>query len=210
MQVLLSTAYFPPIIYFQYLIQSNCVLEGNENFQKQSYRNRCSILSANGIEHLVIPVKHQEKTKISIKEQEISYAENWQIKHWRSIISAYNHAPFFEFYKDDIQAILMSKIPMLFDLNNALLNLITSNLQIKMPTISENWEKLSANFIDKRNEIHPKLNNDLSAETYHQVFNRKFGFTKNLSILDLLFNIGPDAHIFLIQKNKIDSYNLSL
>lgn len=197
MQVLLSTAYFPPIIYFQYLIQSNCVIEGNENFQKQSYRNRCVILSANGIEQLVIPVKHQDNTKYRIREQEISYAENWQIKHWRSIISAYNHAPFFEFYKDDIHAILMSKIPLLFDLNHALLNLITSNLQIDMPTISDNWENNSEYFLDKRNEIHPKQVNDLSAETYHQVFNRKFGFTKNLSILDLLFNIGPDAHIYL-------------
>ena len=66
-----------------------------------------------------------------------------------------------------------------------------------MPTISENWEFFSENILDKRNEIHPKLNMDLSAEKYHQVFNRKFGFTKNLSIIDLLFNIGPDAHIYL-------------
>ena len=197
MQVLLSTAYFPPIIYFQYLTQSNCVIEGNENFQKQSYRNRCIILSANGIEQLVIPVKHQDTNKTPIKEQEISYAENWQIKHWRSITSAYNHAPFFEFYKDDIHAILTSKTPLLFDLNHALLKLITSNLQIKRPIISENWEFFSENILDKRNEIHPKLNMELSAEKYHQVFNRKFGFTKNLSILDLLFNIGPDAHIYL-------------
>jgi len=201
MQILLSTAYFPPILYFKYLIQNDCIIEGNENFQKQSYRNRCCILGANGIEQLVIPIKHNDKNKSLIREQEISYAENWQIKHWRSIISAYNHAPFFEFYKDDIETILMMKIPLLFDLNQMLLNLITSNIQIEMPTISKNWEKLSANFIDKRNEIHPKLNEEMVTQTYHQVFKKKFGFTQNLSILDLLFNLGPEAHLFLLHKS---------
>ena len=140
--------------------------------------------------------------KIAVQYQEISYTENWQIKHWRSITSAYNHAPFFEFYKDEIYSILMEKNIYLFELNYKLIKIITSNLEIKLPGISLNWEKLPSNYIDKRNEIHPKREHDENYINYNQVFSRKFGFTSNLSILDLLFNLGPDAHLYLLEKIK--------
>jgi len=198
MQILLSTAYFPPITYFKYLIEGTCIIEANENFQKQSYRNRCAILTANGKEQLVIPVKHQEKSTNSIREQRVSYAENWQIKHWRSITSAYNHSPFFEFYKDEISSIFFNKYDLLFDLNHNLLALLTKFLQIKMPSISEEWERFPHSIVDMRNEIHPKIKTEIKLNTYHQVFISKFGFSPNLSILDLLFNLGPDAHIYLL------------
>ena len=201
MKVLLSTAYFPPIIYFNYLIQQDCTIEGFENFQKQSYRNRCNILTANGTEQLIVPIKHHKFEFVPIQEQEISYAENWQIKHWRSIISAYNHAPFFEFYKDDLNAILMQKYLLLFELNQSLLKLTLANLQLNTPSISNKWELEPTDFIDKRNAIHPKNENESISQNYHQVFSKKFGFTPNLSILDLLFNLGPEAHLFLL-KNK--------
>jgi hypothetical protein len=199
MDVILSTAYIPPIIYCKNLALNNAIIEGAENFQKQSFRNRCVILTANGKEELIVPVKHYGKTEIPIKEKEISYAENWQLKHWRSITSAYNHSPYFEYYKDEFKEIIMRKEKFLFDLNYQLLSLIVKNLEIKLPLINEVWNRNYINTLDLRNEIHPKIGIENSSKIYMQVFINKFGFTPNLSIIDLLFNVGPDSLLKLLE-----------
>lgn len=222
MAKLLSTAYFPPVSYFAAMAQemtglisrrgdggspelspSVVYIEACENFQKQSYRNRCRFYAADGVQTLSFPIVHEDGThKIPITEIKIDYKKPWVLQHERAIISAYGMSAYFDYYKDELFAILEAGYEKLFDLNMALLRFFIEKTGIKVDLrLTEDYHKESR-YEDLREVIHPKRPNtilrDLSLEKpYFQVFSGKYGFQSDLSIMDLLFNEGPDSILYL-------------
>jgi hypothetical protein len=191
-RILLSCAYLPPLNYFAELVHAEEVyIEKCEHFEKQTYRNRCTIYGANGRLDLVVPLVHcKEKTRID--EKKISYVHPWQNQHWKSICSAYRSAPYFEFFEKDFEEFFRQRHEFLFDFNLALTQRLLKVLRIqKELQFTGVFEKSPAEIKDLRRLSEPKIfNNEINAETYYQVFGNKFGFIPNLSIIDLLFNEG--------------------
>lgn len=205
MNAILSSAYWPNLQYFYYLINSEQVqIEQHEHYQKQSFRNRTQILSANGVLNLVIPVIQKHK-KMPMHAVEIDYNENWQMNHWRAINSAYKNSPFFDFFEDELFVFYTQKEKMLLDYNLKQLELIFKILRKKRNfSLTETFETSFDNMRDKRFDIHPKINfdQDLQAyanlvKPYYQTFSEKFNFVPNLSVLDLIFNEGKFASSYL-------------
>jgi len=198
--VLLSTACCPPVFYFsRILLSAGTYLEQHEHFIKQTFRNRYTIFSPNGPVNLIIPVEHGRKQELKIRDVQIAYYTEWQRNHWRSICTAYNSSPWFQFYKDDLQPFYERKWQFLFDYNQAYLLTILSILGIhKEIRLTDNFEQVSGPCENYREIISPKKNflqwsPDYVHQSYTQVFSEKFPFVAGLSILDLLFNEGPAA-----------------
>lgn len=197
MKVLLSTAYFAPIEYYYFLLNAEEVLiEKHENYPKQTYRNRCVIYGANGPLNLSIPVRHKSQDRTPISEKLISFNEDWQTLHWRSMESAYRSSPFFEYYEDEVKDALFDKGDSLFTYNEKLRDIV---LELMNESVDVNYtEEYVANytddFLDLREVISPKsTSSQFQLKEYDQVFKEKLGFQPNLSILDLIFNLGPSA-----------------
>ncbi len=192
--VLLSTAYLPNVYYLsQVIYHDKILLEKYEHFIKQTYRNRCEIVTANGKLSLSIPlIKQADKELISDKK--ISYAENWQKQHWRAISSAYKNSPFFEFFEDEFKPFYENEYEFLFEYNTQLLQTILNILRIKKQMeFTQNFEISPNNIIDLRS-LSELTNSDAPIiKPYYQVFADKLGFTPNVSCLDALFNIGLDT-----------------
>jgi hypothetical protein len=198
MILLTEIQYNPSIAYFQLAMRADYILiEKHEHYIKQSYRNRCQILSAHGPLNLTIPVKKgNRKTKIT--ELEIDYSQNWVNVHWRSIRSAYGSAPFFTYYSDYLQQIYEQNNKYLFELNLQLLRFYFKCLNITKPlSFTETYIQEYLNPVaDYRNKIHPKLNSAiLDIKAYDQVFGKQF--VPDLSIIDVLFLQGPEAVFYL-------------
>jgi hypothetical protein len=198
--ILLSTAYFAPIRYFSKLaVYPEVFIEQYENFIKQTYRNRTVILGANGPISLIVPVEKGRAQKIKIKDLRIAYDEEWQRNHWRTIFSAYNSSPFFEYYADDVEIFFRKKHDFLFDFNLQITKTIMEIMDIPIElNLTEDFEQVPDNCRNFREQISPKthlVNPDphFEPQPYTQVFSEKFGFVPDLSILDLLFNEGPSA-----------------
>jgi hypothetical protein len=195
---ILSTAYLAQIEYYVVLANSERILlEQHEYYQKQSYRNRCRIATANGIMDLSIPVDSTGKTPM--RDLRISDHGNWQTHHWRSIETAYNSSPFFEYYADDFRPFFEKKWLFLWDFNLALLNktLELLDIETKIELTEQYKPETSDNFLDLRAAIHPKKEISLLLKPYYQIFETKFGFMPNMSIIDLLFNMGNEAQLIL-------------
>jgi len=178
-------------------------VEACENFQKQSYRNRCRFYAADGVQTLSVPVVHDGGThKIPIRELRVDYRKPWVQQHERAIVSAYGTSAYFEYYRDELFAILESGYERLFDLNMALIRFFIDKTGIKVDLrLTEDYEPCPS-MTDLREVIHPKrpdtILRDLSLEKpYFQVFAPKYGFRSDLSVMDLLFNEGPDSILFL-------------
>jgi hypothetical protein len=198
--VLLSTAYLPPVQYVSKFTGGNPVfIEQYENYQKQSYRNRCCIYGANGILCLVIPVIKHHGEKTPVKTVAIDYGSPWQKIHLKSIESAYRLSPFYEYYADEIATLYCRKPALLFDWNLMLLNQVLEWLSIRtLPYTTSCYEKNTGVASDFRACIHPKARHvhpdpSFRPVPYPQVFQERHGFIPNLSIIDLLFNEGPKA-----------------
>ncbi len=195
----LSTAYFPNTLYFALLTSGNVIeLEHHESFQKQSFRNRTVILNIDKRLDLIIPVKKGRKQELIVDTQ-IEYSENWQHQHWGAVKSAYGRAPYFEYYADEVKALIYSEETRLFDLNLNVIKGISRLIGISneiQPTT--NYEP-SKPHLDLRGYIHPKKNAPSEAVlTYNQHFGNEF--VGSLSILDLLFNEGPQSLSLLKQQ----------
>ena len=178
-------------------------IEACENFQKQSYRNRCRFYGAEGVQTLSFPILHEGGThKIPISQIKIDYKTPWVQQHERAIVSAYGMSAYFDYYKDELFAILEAGHERLFDLNLALIRFFIDKTGIKVDLrLTQDYER-EPQMEDLREVIHPKRPNTILSglgleKPYFQVFAPKYGFQSDLSIMDLLFNEGPDSILFL-------------
>jgi len=201
-KIILSTSYFPPISYMSLITKTNEIfIEQHENFIKQTYRNRCKILAANGVVSLIVPVEKNSGSKINIRDVKIDYATTWQKQHLKTIESAYSNSPFYEFYIDDFIPLFLKKTKFLFDFNLQIITKLFEEFEIeKQIKFNNEFEKTPQNIIDYRNKIHPKKQfhelQKLTEQPYYQTFSNKFTFIPNLSSLDILFNLGPEATLY--------------
>lgn len=191
--IILPLTYFGNISYFSYFMsESEIWIDDREPYLKQTYRNRMRILGANGPLELSVPLKSTKGETLPIDQIEISYDENWPLKHWRSIKSAYKSSPFFEEYEDDIKSIIFSNSALLIDLDKLITDRIIDLLNLSFNYKLTSDKPLPPNYKDYRTYFKPSKSPDFkNAKIYQQVFNYKFDFVPNLSILDLLFNEGP-------------------
>ncbi|WP_036879276.1 WbqC family protein [Xylanibacter oryzae] len=208
MKVLLSSAYFGPVQWYQKLNRSEVTLiEQYDSYMKQTYRNRCIIATTNGIQALTIPTERSDSqsvladNKTLMKDIRISDHGNWRHLHWNALTSAYGESPFFEYYADDIHPFFEKKWEYLYDFNMEITNKMCELIDLR-PNIATTKEfiKSPEGFTDFRDVIRPKRplqDNDFEPKRYYQVYESKHGFLPNLSILDLLFNMGPES-IFLL------------
>lgn len=208
-KIILSTSYFGPISYFsKLLLPQNVWIEKHEHFIKQTYRNRCIIYGANGPVSLTIPVKRGSFHKIKIADLEIDYSKDWQINQWRAIESSYNSAPFFQYYSDDIKIFFESDTRWLFEHNMNIIETLLKLIRLsKDILLTEQYLPDSAHIIDYRMTLRPKIPPEdplFRSVRYFQVFDDRHGFIQDLSILDLLFNAGPETLDILQRSLKFE------
>jgi len=201
--MIFQPAYFPNIETFQWILQAQEVIfEIQEHYQKQTYRTRCSIYSANGLLSMNIPIKHQKLEHQFTKDVRIENDFQWKKNHFKTLQNAYRSSPYFEYYEDDIAKIYEKKEIFLLDFIFKTIDLSLYLLQNPISYLkTEIYQPHITNDIDCRNLIDAKNVKPLELTAYTQVFDSKYGFIPNLSILDLLFNEGPNAQIIL--KNSL-------
>lgn len=198
MKTLLHPTYFPSISHYIAMVQAEEIeFEVDDNFQKQTNRNRMYIYSANGLQMLNIPVKHSKEKHQKYKDIHIENAFDWQKNHFKSLEASYRTSPFFEYFEDDILPIFQKKHTFLLDLNFEIFDVINNCLGISFPfTKTTEYFHTVENTKDLRYLANGKKDTTV-LEPYTQVFNEKYGFINNLSILDLLFNEGRHAVEYL-------------
>ena len=222
---LLQTTYFGPVQWYQKLKRyDHCVIEQYDSYQKQTYRNRCVIATANGLQALTVPVDHSPLTidHVQCKDLRISDHNQWRRVHWNALQSAYSESPFFEYYADDIRPFFEQKYEFLIDFNEAIRQKMCELLDIETSvSYSSGFMVQGSGFMvqgsgfrvqgsgfrvhgsgvmDFREVIHAKHPQDdpeFQPRSYWQVFQHRYGFQPNLSILDLLFCMGPEAVFYL-------------
>ena len=188
--------YLPPVEYFAQLNNYNpdFVIEKHEHFPKQTYRNRANIYSPDGMLTLVVPVIKGSKVHTPIKDVKISYDFRWQRLHWMSLQGCYRRSAYFEYYEDEFAPFYEKKETFLFDYNDQLFQLILKLLKIKATVnYTETYEVEHPALADFRQNINSKKESNFHQKPYFQVFDERHGFMKNLSIVDLLFNQGPQS-----------------
>ncbi len=208
--VILSTAYFPPAEYFFLIAHSRKVLiEKWENYHKQTYRNRCRILGANGALTLTVPVLRGSFHKTPLRDLKIDNSRRWRELHLRSLTSAYATAPFYEFYFDAIGAVIRKPFTFLLDLNTEALAAVTDATGITTQTaFTEEYLPEGISTEDYRYLITPKQPSCVDGYKdmpYIQVFSERFGFVPGLSIIDVLLNNGPGTGALLLGSLAIRS-----
>lgn len=202
MQTILHPVYFPNIATLSVLIKKEVTWEIHDNFQKQTYRNRCYICTDQGKHMLNIPIVHVggSQGRQKYKDVKLDNSSNWQRQHWRTLQTAYRTSPFFEFYEDDLAPIFEKPHTHLFDLNLKTVAFLCSNLPLEMPkSTTSKYEIEITGKEDMRHLVKAKQNITLNQPEYNQVFGDRHGFVKNTSVLDLLFNEGPNTLNYLKQ-----------
>lgn len=189
----LSTAYLASIHYYSKLATFDEIcIETAEHYPKQTYRNRCLIAAANGIQTLTVPVEKPAMPKTPTRDIRISDHGNWRHLHWNALVSAYNMSPFFEYYADDFRPFYEQKYTFLIDYNEALQTMICDLLDIHPQT------RRTTVYHPMTDPRHPLPDDDTFLfRPYYQVFRDRHGFLPNLSIVDLLFNQGPESILYL-------------
>lgn len=201
--VLLSSAYFGPIQWYQKINRySHTLIESYDSFIKQTYRNRCLIATANGLQALTVPVLRCRESSL-MRDIRISDHGNWRHLHWNALVSAYGESPFFEFYADDLHPFFERKWQFLFDFNMEITHTMCSLLDVRSHISTTSVYKHGDDIIqedDFRDVIkpkHPLPDPAFLPRPYYQVYANRHGFQPNLSILDLLFNMGPEGIFYL-------------
>ena len=207
MTALLSSTYFGPVQWYQKLNRYDEVLiEHCDNYQKQTYRNRCLIATTNGVQALTVPVSIEERGERREERYiKISDHGNWRHQHWQAIISAYGDSPFFQYYEDDLRPFFTQRWAYLYDFNEAIRQKMCELIDI-CPKVNFTTDYLVpstshlselSDFREAINPKHPQADLDFISRPYYQVYQGKHGFLPNLSILDLLCNMGPESIYFL-------------
>jgi len=200
MRLLLHPSYFPNIATFAAMIQNEVRWEVEDNYQKQTYRNRCYICTDKGRHLLNIPIKHVggDQGRQKYKEVLVDNDYPWQRNHWRTLQTAYRTSPFFEFYEDDLAPVYEKPNKFLLDFNLRTISTVCGLFQIDMPEAkTEIFEKEPKDIRNGRFLVNAKKDTPIVQEKYVQVFGDRHGFVENISILDLLFNEGPGAFPYL-------------
>ena len=206
---LIYPSYFPNIASCITIVQSKKIcFEIEDNYQKQTFRNRCYIYGANGKLGLHIPVHYTQKKRQKTKDIRIDNSSKWKSIHWKSIESAYRTSPFFEFYEDDFQSLFKNKSEWLMDYNFQCIDLIQQCLDVDFGyKTSTNFEKEVED--DFRPLINVKNHEHIQTNPYIQVFENKHGYINNLSVLDVVFNLGTEALSYLLNHPKIKLSNFN-
>ena len=200
---LLATTYFGPVQWYQKLNQSDrCLIERHDHFIKQTYRNRCVIATTNGLQALTVPIERFEGAHCAMLNIRISDHGSWRHLHWNALQSAYGESPFFEFYADDIRPFFERRWDFLVDYNMEITQKMCELLDIQPhSTLTDAYASADEEGVtDYRDAIRPKNplpDNSFQPRRYYQVYEQKHGFQPNLSVLDLLFNEGPEAVLYL-------------
>jgi hypothetical protein len=200
MSILVSTSYLPSISIISASFGSEkIIIEGFETYTKQTFRNHCVIYGPNGRQTLSIPVCKIYGNHTMVKDIQISYTNPWQKIHWRSIETAYNNSPFFLYYRDYFEPFYRKKFDLLLELNTGLLKVIFKILgSEKEIELTDHYSKQPDNLFDRRDLVKQKMDfNNISFPEYLQPFIPKFGFLPNLSVIDVIFNLGPEAADYL-------------
>jgi len=201
---LLSTAYLPPIQYFTKMLDGCVRVEQWESFRKQTYRNRCVIDSEGGAIALTVPVERPSDGSRLVRDQRISQHDHWRHRHWQALVSSYENTPYFEFYQDDFRPFYEREYEFLFDFNMEILStcLRLLDMDVQMLPTDDYQKEMTQDF---RDAISPKIPYSQDAQfspvAYYQMFADRHGFLPNLSIADLLFNLGPES-VFVIQRSR--------
>ncbi len=203
----LVPSYFPSIMYYFLVVNSNVTYNLSTKYQKQTIRNRCLILSSNGPLKLIVPVKHNKKNNKSLFDYnaEVDNTQNWKVKHWKSIQNAYRSSPFFEFYEDDFYQVFFENENLLCFLNINIISHINHILGLKKKIKISTKKVTHENYNKKYLNIKKNLSHNIPK--YNQVYNSKFKFVPNLSILDLLFNMGPKSIDYLFNLKFSQTHN---
>ena len=202
MSLVIHPTYFPNILFFSKILNHNRIFfEINDNYIKQSLRNRTLIYHANGVLKLSVPVKYSSKKNRKFKDIEICNDTNWQKKHFKSIKFAYQSSPYFEFYENSFEKIFKKKEKFLIDINLKSIALLFELIDRKLEyTFTEKYYEIYNGYTNSREISNFNFSDkSLSFKKYTQVFETKFGFKENLSMLDLLFNYGPNYYNFLVK-----------
>jgi hypothetical protein len=194
-KILLTTAYLPPLEYFSAISHADDIfIEYEENYLKQSYRNRCYILSSHGLQCLTVPVYLGSQHKTQVKDIKIDYTKRWQQVHLRAITASYSSSPYFQFYFENIEKIISGNNEFLLDLNMRLTITVLEMLKLRRSlTCTTSFQPVVDAENDYRYKISPKKESHYSAREYMHVFDSGDQFIHRLSIIDLIFNKGPEA-----------------
>lgn len=199
MKALFSAAYFPPIAWLAAAAKySSLLIEAKETYPKQTYRNRTEIMTAGGVRALTVPVIRNNHSRT--EEVIVDNSNRWSIIHWRTIIAAYSASPFFLYYSDDIEKLLHNKYSNLLELDIATIEWLLKQYKITCTIeLTTDWTQSTGETNDYRYTFNPKV--PITAnhfKPYYQVFKDRMPFTPNLSALDLLMNMGPEAKEYLV------------
>ena len=203
MSALIHPTYFPTVAHWVVIAQQQhqLVLEAQDNYQKQTYRNRTYIYSPNGKQLLTIPVTHTKSSGYrKYKEMTLEDSFDWKKQHWKSIETAYRTSPYFEFYEDDLEPFFKKEHHNLFEMNLESMEIMAACMQLEPFTyeLTSEFKPTDDSKLDKRALVNAKTKHEYDFNPYVQVFDDKHGFIPNLSILDLLFNEGPNALNYLL------------
>ena len=199
---ILSAAYFGPVQWYQKLNRyDRCLIECHDHYVKQTYRNRCTIATTQGVQTLSVPIERYDGLKCAMRDIRVSDHGNWRHLHWNALMSAYGESPFFEYYADDIRPFFEKRWEFLFDFNMEITFKMCELIDIRPPiSTTDTYVADTAGMHDFRDAIRPKhpLPDEQFVPTpYYQVYRQKHGFLPNLSVLDLLFNEGNEAVFYL-------------